>query len=160
MIHSTLLFIAMATSGIAIKASLVEHTQRVLSGLESHLLLEETCQEIASSISTASEVYDIGSLLYRYCPMLPRSNMMLDGSIGGLPRRYQSLGIVEYPARSVLIRTWYTRRCRCCGERAPINSCLFRDQGGCIQLRILGQTQTPFAVRYRLARGGTPMRFN
>jgi hypothetical protein len=66
-----------------------------------------------------------------YSPHVSRSRSSHDVycSVGQLPRRYQSLGIVEYPNCSVLVRAWYARRCRYRGECAPLNSCLFIQQG-------------------------------
>lgn len=56
----TALLVAMATTGRAMKPTFVGDAQRMLS--QSSLFLRETCREIATSISTASEVYDVGSL--------------------------------------------------------------------------------------------------
>jgi len=61
MIRVILPFIAMAILTCARQSTLVGHMQVVSK--PSHLL-RETCKEIATSISVASEVYGFGSLLY------------------------------------------------------------------------------------------------
>ncbi|KAG8216423.1 hypothetical protein J3R82DRAFT_6528 [Butyriboletus roseoflavus] len=96
----------MATTGSAMRHTFVGDAQRMLS--QSSLFSSETCREIATSVSTASEVYDVESVSY-------------------------SEDISHWASSS-------TQVAACSFEPGTPE-----DVG--IALRILGQTNTPFAIK-------------